>query len=81
MEQVAASSVPLSGSSSGTDEALLRWNHNRMLESVQGQQFGGPVVDAKIVINGRFCHPTQGLERENFQYSGQTKNWKKESAR
>ena len=52
-EQTAASSVPLSGSSSGTDEASLGWNYNCMQENVQGWRFGGRVVDAQFVINRR----------------------------
>ncbi len=49
-EQIAPSSVPLSGSSSGTDEASLRWNQNCMQENVQGRRIGGQVVDAQLVI-------------------------------
>jgi len=48
-----------------------------MQESVQGHQFGGRVVDANIVIIGNVVTQRQGSERENFQYGGQTKNWKK----
>jgi hypothetical protein len=47
-----------------------------MQENVQEQRFGGRVVDAKIVINDVVTQ-RQGSERENFQYGGQTKNWKK----
>ncbi len=37
-----------------------------MRESVQGRRFRGRVVDAKIVINRRCCHPTPGLGKKEF---------------
>jgi hypothetical protein len=37
-----------------------------MQQNVQEQQFGGRVVDAKIVINWRCCHPTPGLRKREF---------------
>ena len=81
MEQVAASSVPLSGSSSGTDEASLRWSKYCIGESVQGHRFGGRVVDAKIVIIGDVGPNVKTWERENFEYGGQTKKREKRAAR
>ena len=76
-EQTAASSVPLSGSSSGTDEASLRWNKNCIGECVQGRRFGGQVIDANIVIIGDVGPDIRTWERENFEYSGQTKKREK----
>ena len=81
MEQVAALSVPLSGSSSGTDKASLRWNKYCIGESVQGHQFGGRVVDAKIVIIGNVGPNVKTWERANFEYGGQTKKREKRAAR
>jgi hypothetical protein len=80
-EQISASSVPLSGSSSGTDEASLRWNKDCIGESVQGYRFGGRVVDANIVIIGDVGPTVRTWERENFEYGGQTKKKRKKGER
>ena len=76
-EQIAASSVPLSLSSSGTDEASQRWNKYCIGESVHGRRFGGWVVDANIVMIGNVGPNVRTWERENFEYGGQTKKRKK----
>ena len=76
-ERIAALSVHVSGSSSGTDKASLPGNQYCMQESVQGRRFGGQVVDDKIVIIGVVVTQRQGSKRENFWYGGHTKNWRK----
>ena len=80
-EQIAALSVSLSGSSSGTDKASLRCSKYCIGESVQGRRFGGRVVDANIVIICDVGPNVRTWERENFEYGGQTKKREKRAAR
>ena len=80
-EQIAASSVPLSGSSSGTDEASLSWSKYCIGESVQGIDLDDGLLMPKLSYINDVVTQRQGLKKRIFSKVARQKKRKKGGAR